>query len=46
MMSAVIDNPTSCEICPVIRLLNAKNTSATEIDLELYTVYGQNTINE
>jgi transposase len=45
-MCPVIDNPTSCEICSVIRFLHAKNMSAVEIYRELCAVYGQNVMSE
>jgi hypothetical protein len=34
-MCPAIDNPASCEICAVIRLLHAKNMSAAEIHRDL-----------
>jgi hypothetical protein len=37
MMCPAIDNPTSCEIRAVIPFLHAKDMSAAEIHLELYT---------
>jgi hypothetical protein len=42
MMCPAIDNPTSYEICAVIRFLRAKNMSASEIHRELTAVCGQN----
>jgi hypothetical protein len=45
-MYPAIDNPASCEIPSVIRILHAKNTSAAEIHHELCAVYGQNIMSE
>jgi len=36
-----IENPAACEMRPVIRLLNAKNMTPTEIHRQLYDVYGE-----
>jgi hypothetical protein len=46
MMFPAIDNPASCGIRAIIRLLHAKNMSAVEIHQELCTVYGQNVTSE
>jgi hypothetical protein len=47
MMSPATDNPTSREICIVIRFLHVINMSATEIHRELcVTIYGQNVMSE
>jgi hypothetical protein len=45
-MCPAIDNPTSCEICTVIRFLWAKSVSSVEIHRELCAVYGQNVMTE
>jgi hypothetical protein len=45
-MCSAIDNPTSCEIHPVICFLPAKNVSAVEMHLELCMVYSQNVMSE
>jgi hypothetical protein len=39
IMCPTIDNTASCEICAVIRILHAKNTSAEEIHHESCAVY-------
>jgi predicted transcriptional regulator len=41
-----IDNPTRCEIRPVIHFLHTKNMSAVEIHCELCLVYSQNVMSE
>jgi hypothetical protein len=41
-----IDNPASCKVRAVIRILHDKSMSAVEIHLELCAVYGQNVMNE
>jgi transposase len=46
MMCPEIDSPASCEIRAVIRFLQAKDMSATEIHHELCTIYEQNVISE
>jgi hypothetical protein len=46
MMCPAIDNPASCEIRAVIRVLHAKNMSAAEIHNELCVFYGQNVMSE
>jgi hypothetical protein len=46
MICPAIDNPASCEICTVIRFLQAKNMSAAEIHRELCMVYGQYVMSE
>jgi hypothetical protein len=47
MMCSAIDNPTSHEICAVIRFLHAKDMSASEIRCEFCTaVYSQNVMSE
>jgi hypothetical protein len=38
MMCPAIDNPGSCEIRAVIRFLDAKNMSASQIHRELYVI--------
>jgi hypothetical protein len=45
-MCPAIDNPTICEIRPVIRFLHTKNMSDVEIHNELCAVYGQNVLSE
>jgi hypothetical protein len=45
-MCPVIDNPSSCEIRAVIRVLCAKNVSAVEIHHELCAVYDQNVMSK
>jgi transposase len=45
-MCPTIDNPASCKIRGVIRLLHANNMSAAEIHCELCAVYGQNVMSE
>jgi transposase len=45
-MCPAIDNPTSCEIRTLIRLLRAKNISAAEIRSEFCTDYSQNVMSE
>jgi transposase len=45
-MCPVINNPSSCEIRTIIRLLYAKNMSAVEIHPELCMIYGQNIMSE
>jgi DNA gyrase inhibitor GyrI len=39
-------DPTSCEICAVIRFLHAKDMSAAEIHSGQCAVYGQNVMSE
>jgi hypothetical protein len=46
MMCPAIDNPTSCKICTLICLLNAKNVSAVEIPCELCEVYRQSVMSK
>jgi hypothetical protein len=46
MLCPVIDNPTSCEIRPLIRFLRTGDMSAAEIHRELRAVYGQNAMSE
>jgi hypothetical protein len=46
MLCPQIDNPASCEIRAVIRLLHAKDMSSVEIHRELCAVYGQNVMSE
>jgi hypothetical protein len=47
MMCPAIDNPASCEIRSVVRVLHAKSMSAAEIHRELCaTVYGRNVMSE
>jgi hypothetical protein len=46
MMCPVIDNPTSCEICTVIRFFHTKNMSTVEIYRELCASYCQNVMSE
>jgi hypothetical protein len=46
MMCPVNDNPSSREICAVIRFLRAKSMSTAEIHCELWAVYGQNVMSE
>jgi hypothetical protein len=45
-MCPMIDNPTRCEICAIIRFLHTTNVSATEIHCELCAVYGKNVMSE
>jgi hypothetical protein len=46
-MCPVIDNLTTCKICPVICFLHAKKMSAAEIHCELcMAVYSQNVMSE
>jgi hypothetical protein len=46
-MCPAIDNPTNCEISPVIRFLHAKKMGAVKIHRELWAaVYGQNIMSE
>lgn len=45
-MSAIIVASASCEVRVVIRLLCAKESSATEIHRELYLVYGPTVMSE
>jgi hypothetical protein len=45
-MCPAIDNPTSCEIRPLIRFLHAKLMSTAEIQRELCAVYSQNVMSE
>jgi hypothetical protein len=46
MICPVIDNPTSCKICALIRFLHAKNIIAVETQCELCAVYDQNVMSE
>jgi hypothetical protein len=46
MMCPATDNPASCEIRSVNRVLHAKNMSAAEIHRELCAVHGQNVMIE
>jgi hypothetical protein len=46
MTCSIVDNPASCEIHAVIRVLHAKNMSAVEIHLELCTVFNPNVMSE
>lgn len=45
-MSAIIVALASCEVCPVIRYLCAKGSSAAEIHQELSLVYGPTVMSE
>jgi hypothetical protein len=45
-MCPVIDTPTSCKICTVIRFHQDKNMSAAEIHHALFAVYSQNIVSE
>lgn len=45
-MSALIENPASCEVRAVIRFLTAKNCKPIEIYRQLCEVYGDNIIME
>jgi hypothetical protein len=46
-MCPAIDNPASCNICDLFRILHAKSMSAAEIHHELgAAVYGQNVMSE
>ena len=45
-MSALIENPASCEVRAVIRFLTAKNCKPIEIYRQLCEVYGDNIITE
>jgi hypothetical protein len=40
----LIENPSSVEVCAVIRFFNAKQKSPTEIHKEVVEVYGENVI--
>jgi hypothetical protein len=40
MVCPAIDNPDSCEMRADIRFIHVKNMNATEINRELYAVYG------
>jgi hypothetical protein len=46
MTCPVIDNPTDCKVCAVIRLLQAENVNSDEIHRELCADYGQNARSE
>jgi hypothetical protein len=45
LMCSAIDNVSSCEICTIIHVLDARNMSSLEIHCELCAVYGQNVMN-
>jgi transposase len=45
-MSVKIENPASCEIRSVIKLLNAKNVGPAEIYGQVCEVYGENAMSD
>ena len=45
-MPPLIENPTNCEICSVIRYLSAKGVKAVEIHHNICEVYGQNIMSD
>jgi hypothetical protein len=44
-MAVLIQNPTKCEVCSVIRFLYAKVETAAEILHHLVSVYGEDVMN-
>ncbi|GBL74986.1 hypothetical protein AVEN_243789-1 [Araneus ventricosus] len=45
-MFKTIADPTDCEVCSVIRFLNAKNVKPAEIHRQLVEIYGSNAMTD